>query len=184
MNMQQLLRPVLLLSCTTLLALACSGETSSAAAPPEPSAAVKSFVLATDPGDAVGVVASKKAEGGKDVVVEGRIHEVTSGFAIFKLMDGAMPYCGETDPSDKCDTPWDYCCETKEDRKAQSLLVEMRDAEGRPLATPSLPDLRPCDLVKVRGAIEKDEHGNQVLVASGVFLADRPELPDYVKWPQ
>ena len=53
-----------------------------------------------------------------------------------------------------------------------------------PLATPSLPNTRLLDHVKVTGELTKDEYGNLVLLADGIYRIERPNLPDYVKWPQ
>lgn len=162
---------------------ACSGEAAGATgAPPAPETA--KFVRSADPGAALGVVAAKAKGPQEHVVVEGRVHDITKGFAILKLMDTELDYCGQIDASDKCPTPWDYCCDSKEVRIAKSLLVELRGPDGRPLSTPSLPELRLCDLVKVSGRIDADEHGNLVLVADGYYRAERPSLPDYVQWPQ
>lgn len=167
----------------SLLFPACSGDAAGAtSAPPNPEAT--KFVRSADPGTALGVVAAKAKGAQEHVVVEGRLHEIVQGLAILKLMDTELDYCGQIDESDKCPTPWDYCCDTKEERLAKSLLVELRGADGRPLSTPSLPELRLCDLVKVSGRLDKDEHGNLVLVADGYYRAERPTLPDHVKWPQ
>ena len=46
-----------------------------------------------------------------------------------------------------------------------------------------MPGTRLCDLVKVTGELVVDDNGNPVLVADGLFQVERPELPDYVKWP-
>ena len=67
---------------------------------------------------------------------------------------------------------------------AGSLLVEARDDAGKPIQTPALPNLRLLDKVKVTGKLTKDDFGNLVLLASGMFRSDRPLAPDYVKWPE
>ncbi len=164
---------------------ACSNDEGAegAAAPAAASAAVQALVLGSDPGEAVGVVAAKQAGASGRVVVEGRVHDITKGFAMLKLMDTSMEYCGQVDADDGCKTPWDYCCDAKAARVAHSLLVEFRGASGRPLTTPTMPGTRLCDLVKVTGELVVDDHGNPVLVADGLFRVERPELPDYVKWP-
>lgn len=166
------------LSLLSLLA-ACSGEQPvSQPSPNHPT------VLQQDPGAALGVVAAKAAGPAAQVVVEGRVHDVTKGFAVLKLMDVELDYCGQVNKEDKCATPWDYCCDTPEDRLQKSLLVEVRGADGKPITTDVLPSARLCDLVKVRGKLEKDAFDNLVLIADGVFLVERPTLPDYIEWPQ
>jgi hypothetical protein len=169
----------LMLALTACNHEAAGGKQESQAAP-----AVQQVMLAKDPGAALSVNEAK-AGGAKDhVVVQGRIAKIVKGHAVFQLMDLSLPYCGEKNTEDKCDKPWDYCCETPEARTANSLLVEVRSADGTPVATPALPDLRLVDAVKVTGQLTVDEHGNHVLVATGLFRTQRPTLPAYVKWPE
>ena len=172
------------LTLSLLTALTACSEQSNGPKQAPPSAAAARLALTADPGAATGVVATKAKGPQEHIVVEGRVHEITKGFAILKLMDTALDYCGQIDKSDNCPTPWDYCCDTKDDRIANSLLIEFRGDDGQPLTTPSLPNTRLCDLVKVTGKLTKDEFGNLVVVADGIYQVERPELPDYIKWPQ
>lgn len=177
-----MLKQSLALSLLAVLA-ACSKQALETTDAPAATATAK-FELSADPGAATSVVKAK-ADGAKDhVVVEGRIYDITKGFAVLKLMDMELDYCGEVNKEDTCPTPWDYCCDQKEVRLAHSLLVEARGEDGTPLMTPTLPGLRLCDQVKVAGKLVVDEHGNHLLVASGWYRVERPTLPDYVKWPQ
>lgn len=177
------LRSCVTLTLSLLLFAGCSAEGAKQPPAPQAAAAVAKMVLAADPGDAIGVVAAKESGEAAKVVVEGRVHDMVKGFAVLKLMDTALHYCGQVDAED-CETPWDYCCDSPDRRKQHSLLVEFRDAAGKPIATPAMPNARHCDLVKVRGEMTVDEHGSHVLVADGIFQVERPELPDFVKWPQ
>lgn len=195
---KNLMSPLSALLCLTLLAASCgsdAGDTNAAgdsngskptASNPDGGAAdaISKFVLADDPGDAIGVVAAKEAGPAEDVVVHGRVQAITKGFAMLTLIDEELAYCGQVNKEDKCSTPWDYCCDSSEERKRNSVLVELRGADGKPLAVPAIPGVRLLDLLEVTGDLQKDEHGNLVLVADGVYRAERPELPDYVKWPQ
>jgi hypothetical protein len=169
--------------CSLVLA-ACGGDPPTGApASTDVAAAVQKLVLAADPGEAQAVQAAKAAGARDRAVVFGRIANIVPGYAVFTLMDTSLPYCGETNTEDGCKTPWDYCCENTATRTANALLVEARDADGKPLQTPMLPDLRLLDAVKVTGRLTKDEHGNQVLLADGLFRTGRPTLPDDLHWP-
>ena len=161
---------------------ACSAEAlpTPAAAP---SAAVAALMLHAAPSGALPVLAAKQAGVADKVTVTGRIHGIVKGLAAFTLMDPSLAYCGEKH-AEGCKTPWDYCCETKAVRVQSQLAIEARGADGNPLATPSLGDLRLLDRVSVTGKLEKDSHGNLVLVASGWFREQRPTLVDGLRWPE
>ncbi len=174
----------LFLSPLVLLLTACGGTTGTATiTPPKASPDVVARMLSSDPGAAVSVVNAKQ-DGPQDrVTVHGRIFLTVKDMAVFSIMDTSLPYCGEVNKEDNCKTPWDYCCD-KDKIAANALLVELRNADGKPLATPALPDLRLLDEVKVTGQLTKDEHGNFTLNAEGVFKVARPSLPDGLRWPQ
>jgi hypothetical protein len=165
------------------LLCACGGEPPNGIPKQSASPEVQKLVLAADPGEAIGVVDAKVAGPADKVVVVGRIADIVAGKVMFTLMDTELPYCGEKNPEDNCKTPWDYCCD-KPKKTANSIIVEARSADGKPLATPALPDLRQVDKIKVTGKLTKDEYGNFTLVATGLFRVERPKLPDYVIWPQ
>lgn len=171
-----------LVPLAALLLHACSrsDRTDAPAAAPE----LLRFMATEDPGPALSVTAARQQVPGEPVLVVGRIAHVVGGVAAFTLMDQELPYCGEADSTDDCRTPWDYCCETPATRREKSLLVEVRAADGRPIATPALPDMRLLDLVKVRGRITIDQHDNQVLVADALYRATRPQLRDGLRWPK
>jgi hypothetical protein len=170
------------------LVAACGGGSNQSVAPapsaPPADAALQKVVLAADPGPALAVTAAKAKGAAEQVVVTGRVASVVKGFAVFTLMDEALEYCGQVNKEDGCKTPWDYCCDTQQKRTEHSLLVEFRDAKGQPIGTPSLPDTRLLDLLKVRGKLQNDDNGNLVLVADGMFRVQRPELPADVNWPK
>ena len=175
--------PVLVL--TGIALLACSSDNTPSPdrqdAAPNPVAA---HVVAEDLGDATAVAAARAGGATESVTVVGRIADVVDGFAAFTLMDTALPYCGEKNPEDNCDTPWDYCCESPEDKRAHSLLVEIHGADGKPLRASELPDLRLLDMVQVAGRIAVDDQENPVLIADRVHRAARPELKDGLDWPR
>ena len=162
---------------------ACSTDTSRdgvSAKPPAP--AIAALMQAAPPAGAIAVTAAKSAGPADQVVVRGRISEVTTGRAQFEIVDTGLDYCGEKHP-ENCPTPWDYCCHKAETITANTIVVEARGADGQPLATPSLGDLRLLDLVVVSGKLTKDEHGHHILVATGWHREARPTLPAGLRWP-
>ena len=167
-----------------LVVAGCGGNAPTAPPAVVPAApALAKLALTQKPAGAIAVVEAKKAGAADACVVAGRVSNLVPGFAVFTLMDTSLPYCGEKNKEDGCKTPWDYCCDSAETRTANSLLVEVRDANGKPI-TGSLGDLRLLDAVTVAGKLTKDEHGNHVLLATGWFRDARPELPADLRWPQ
>lgn len=165
-----------------VVAAGCGGDAPKPAAPAAAAPELAKLALAARPAGAVSVQEARQAGVADSRTVTGRIANVVPGFAVFTLMDSSLPYCGEKNKEDGCKTPWDYCCESAETRTANSLLVEVRDAKGKPLAG-SLGDLRLLDAVTVIGKLTKDEHGNHVLLATGWHRDARPELPGDLRWP-
>ena len=58
------------------------------------------------------------------------------------------------------------------------------DPSGETIEADSLANLRLLDKIKVKGELIKDEHGNLVLIATGWYRTARPDLPDYIEWPE
>jgi hypothetical protein len=169
--------------CIVLMTFACRGK-EEAKHSPEPDATVARLALMSDPGAALSVKEAKEKGPGEEVVVVGRVKEIVRGYAAFHLIDASLDYCGQKPGTMTDDTPWDYCCETPEVRAAATLIVEVRGPDGRPVAAQSLPLLRLLDLVAVKGKVERDEHGNVAVVASGWFRRERPDLPEGLRWPE
>lgn len=142
------------------------------------------FALAADPGDAQSIADAKAAgPGSKLVVARGRVRDLTKGFAVLKLLETALHSCGEV-TAKGCPTPWNYCCDTPEDRRAHELLVECRGPDIKPVETAGLPDTRPLDLIKARGTLTKNEFDSFVFVADGSWKISWPELPSDLSWPE
>jgi hypothetical protein len=177
---------------TFLLALAlapagCGDAAEKPAAPPAAGrgdASVEALHLAADPGEALAVADAKAKAPLDEAVVVGRIDSIVKGLATMTVVDASLDYCGVGgDPMENCETPWDYCCTAKDAKTANTMTVELVNAGGETLEASELP-LRLLDLVAFRGKLEKDEHGNVTLLATGFFRRDRPKLPDGLRWPQ
>jgi hypothetical protein len=160
--------------------VACGGKEAPAKGGPA-LAVLPQLTLATKPEGAVGVLEARKPDAKDALVVSGRVAAVVSGYAALTLMDLSLPFCGEKG-DDGCKTPWDFCCESRETRTANSLAVEFRDQDGKPIAG-QLDDVRLLDAVTVRGKLVRDEHGNPILLAEGWHRDARPTLPADVRWP-
>ncbi len=153
---------------------ASPGSSAGAAASGLPSG----LFLTSVPESALEVRAAKAAvQQGERVVMRGRIggsvDPFVEGRAIFTLMDVALPSCADN-PDDHCTTPWDYCCETRKDIVAHAATVRVSDAEGHPLRV-SLKGVSGLaglsEVVVVGTVVERDDAGNFVVDASGLFVA-------------
>ncbi len=150
------------------------------------SEATSKYAMPADPKDAISVLEAKKtaaaAASKKDVVVVGRIKDMTPGFAAFTLTDLSLKYCGEGEGGDdRCETPWDYCCEDPKDISAATIAVAVKE-KGEVVALPKIPELRNADLVAVAGTLTKDKD-DIVLEATGWHRRDRPKFGPNVKFP-
>lgn len=130
---------------TTLLAAFCllasckkETATTSTVTPVAPSAEL-SKVLATAPtGEAKDIhTARTTAKPGEEITLTGRIMGNLSPFvpgrAVFIMGDPTiLKACNEM-PGDKCETPWDNCCATAEEKKAATATIQIVGSDGRVL---------------------------------------------------
>lgn len=107
-------------------------------ATPAPSAELSKVLSATPGGEpqAIGIIRDK-VKPGEEVTLSGRImgnsKPFVDGRAVFILGDpGILTPCNEI-PGDGCETPWDTCCETPEDKKKATASIQIIDAGGRVL---------------------------------------------------
>ncbi|MCH7229081.1 hypothetical protein [Haloferula sp. A504] len=108
--------------------------------PPEtgPSAALTAVIEAAPDGEASPIhMARQTIQPGDKVTVSGQVmgneHPFVEGRAAFILGDPAvLTPCNEK-PDDGCETPWDACCDTPEDKKRGTATIQIVDADGRVL---------------------------------------------------
>jgi hypothetical protein len=122
------------------LLASCKEQSRQAAAPAAdtPSSALGA-VLAKNPAanpQAIHTI-RKSAKPGDEITLSGRIMGNDSPFvdgrAVFILGDPELlTPCNEL-PGDECETPWDVCCETPEDKKTGTATIQIVGADGRVL---------------------------------------------------
>jgi hypothetical protein len=109
-------------------------------AKPQAAEALPGNLIATSqPTGAVDVSAAKKtAKDGDSVVIKGRIggqkEPLAANRAIMTVAEMSLPMCDEI-PGDKCPTPWDACCEPTATITAQTVSVQVLDADQHPIKT-------------------------------------------------
>lgn len=137
------------------------------------------YLLAAEPAGAKPVKEVRQAaQDGDEVVIVGRIggnsRPWVEGRAGFQIVDASFKPCNEKD-DDGCRTPWDYCCDAKEDLAKGMATVKVVDDGGQTVAMDArqLLGLKELDTVVVRGRAKRDEQGNLTVLAAGIHR--RPE---------
>ena len=134
-------RSILCLLPLYLLLVACGKREEAKRSPAEPPAvpAAIAEVLAKSPaGEPKAIHEAKDGlKPGDEVVLTGKVmggaRPFVEGRAAFTLGDPAvLTPCNEI-PGDSCETPWDVCCETPEDKKRATVSIQIIDAGGRVL---------------------------------------------------
>jgi hypothetical protein len=139
-----------------------------------PSADGAKFLLAEEPAGAVPVKAVREAaKDGDEVAIVGRIGGTAKpwvpGRAGFQIVDPSFQPCNEK-PGDTCPTPWDYCCDPKEELVKGMATVKVVDAGGQtvPVDARELLGLKELETVVIRGRAKRDDQGNLTVLAAGV----------------
>ena len=157
-------------------------ETRSTNVPPAQAASAEAvpaaIVLAEAPAGAKDVAALKKeAKPGDEVVLRGRVGGSPSPFvegrASFQLIDTSLKACGEGNPSDKCETPWDFCCEEAKEIAAHSASIQVVGADGKPLRAgmKGVGGLKPLSEVTVKGKVANGSDAGVLIVnATGIHV--------------
>jgi hypothetical protein len=133
-----------LLCALALVSCKQSETTTSSAAQPAavaPSAALKAVIDASVTGEAKAIhTARENAKPGEAIAVTGRIMGAKSPFvdgrAAFILGDPSLLTPCNEQPDDPCPTPWDNCCDSKENKKIGTATIQIVDADGRVLKEP------------------------------------------------
>jgi hypothetical protein len=124
------------------LLLAGCGDPESAAAPgsggaPDTSSLDAVFVAEAPAGARAIHLARADAKPGDELVLSGLVmgaaEPFVAGRAAFVLGDPEkLTPCNQR-PGDGCETPWDVCCESREDKTAGTAAIQVLGADGRVL---------------------------------------------------
>ncbi len=162
-----------------IVIIGCSQERPTTTAPPtsNPALAVdgSKYLLSNEPDDGMNVIKAREAtKDGDQVVIVGRIGGGKSpwieGRAAFFIVDCSLNACSDI-PGDKCDQPWDYCCETHK-LPTSTALVKVVDENGDLMKADARELLKVKELstVVVTGKSQRDDAGNLTILASGVYV--------------
>lgn len=176
----------LLIACSVLL-VSCDKKSTPTAADVSvsgPSPALAAVLAESPVGEAASIVAIRStAKPGDEITVSGRImggkKPFVDGRAAFILGDPeVLTPCNEV-PGDECETPWDACCDSPEDKKRATATIQIIGADGRVLKEPvegvgGLKNLAP---VTVTGKVAEGSSADLLIVnasAIGVAASGQP----------
>ncbi len=174
--MRQTLVFLALLNLPLVVGCGSAGESSATASQEKPiNIDGSKFLLAEEPENAMGVIEAREtAEDGKRLVLVGRIGGSTNpwieGRAAFMLLDASMSVVEEGEECEEGEICNGDCCSNE--RVHCTALVKVVDAEGHLVTIDSreLLGLTESDMVVVAGKAKKDESGNFVMLANGVYV--------------
>jgi len=138
------MKPTLLLLASACLLASCGEKkitatvTDAAKPAAEQSAELKAVLASAPKGDAGEIhTVRESAKPGDEVTIKGRIMGNTKPFvegrSAFILGDPAIISACNDKPGDECDTPWDSCCNTPEEKKKAIATIQIVNGEGRVL---------------------------------------------------
>ncbi len=159
---------------TILFALSLAISEPPATTPPTIPAAVFVETMPKDAKSAGWV--KKNAKKGEKVVMEakigGRAEPFVKNRASFMVADRSLKSCNEIE-GDTCEKPWDYCCEPSESKKANMLIVQVVDAEGKLIKCDAkgVHGLEPLAIVVIEGTVSNiDDKGNCTVDAKQIWV--------------
>jgi hypothetical protein len=130
----------LALAATCLLVSCGENETSEISTPAAaaPSSELQSVLAAAPAGDAQEIhLIRTTAKPGDEITISGKImgnaKPFVEGRAAFTVADPSIITPCNENPDDACDTPWDACCDTKEQKLIGLASVQVLGSDGRVL---------------------------------------------------
>ncbi len=105
----------------------------------------------------------------------GNVKPFVEGRAAFILADPSLITACSDNPGDECDTPWDACCDTSEDKKKAIATIQIVNTDGRVLkqgieGTGGLVNLA---TVTVSGKVAEGSAGDVLIVNANALRVDR-----------
>lgn len=151
------------------------GDVAAPHAATKPIASAAAYLLPDEPDGAIGVIeARESAKDGEEIVVVGQIggssHPWIDGRAAFTLLDASMSVVAEGEECSGEQICMGDCC--RAERVCCTTLVKVINDAGEliPVDARNLLGVTAEDTVVIRGKAKKDEKGNFLVVASGVYI--------------
>jgi len=169
------------ITCLALIAallVSCekSEKTVSTPATSGPSAALSAVLAASPTGDPKPIhLVRSTAKPGDEITISGKVmgneKPFVDGRSAFILGDPEVLTACNENPDDKCETPWDVCCDSPEDKKRGIATIQVVGADGRVLKEPieNVGGLVKLATVTVSGKVaEGSSPDNLVITATAI----------------
>lgn len=173
--------PLILISLLAIASCDRPESTTETAAPIENSTALTAIFTDVAAGEPVVIhEARKTAKPGDRLLIKGRVMGSVSPFvegrAAFVLGDGEiLTACSDMGEDDHCETPWDACCDTKENLRDGTATIQVTGPDGRVLkeGIEGVQGLNKLSRVVIEGVVaEGSSPENFVINATVIDVAD------------
>lgn len=177
------MKPIRLLALPLFLLLATckpAAEAPGAGAVAAP-AGVLGRVVGTAPSGEARSIGEVKASAkpGEEVTLKGRVmgnlKPFVDGRAAFILADPAVIAACSDNPSDQCETPWDSCCHTPEEKKKAIVTIQVVGDDGRVLkqGIEGVGGVAKLATLTVTGKVAEGSQGDTLIINATAIQAGR-----------
>ena len=119
------------------------------------------------------------AKPGDEITINGKImgnaNPFVEGRSVFILGDKAVLTACNDIEGDECETPWDNCCDSKEDKKRGIATVQVVGADGRVLKEPieGINGLAKLADVTVTGTVAEGSSADLLIINAKAIRANK-----------
>lgn len=171
---------ILLAACSSLAFISCGKKSESETSnPPATSAGLEAVTLKSTPADAKSIaeVRSASITPGTTITLKAKVmgsdNPFVAGYAVVLLGDPDKLTSCDIKHGDRCATPWDVCCDDKDDVKNFTATIQVVDAEGKLIkqGLKGFQGMKELSHLVVTGSIAEGSNANNLLInATGIFV--------------
>lgn len=141
-------------------------------------AAVKAVLASSPKGEPAAIhLIRESTKAGDEVTIKGRIMgnatPFVEGRSAFIFADTAILHACNDNPGDECETPWDSCCNSPEEKKKGIATIQIVGEDGRVLREPleGVSGLSKLATVTVTGTVAKGSSPDSLIVNASAIRA-------------
>ena len=169
-----------------ILLSSCQEKENPVAAPPSDKATLQAVFVNSPPPDALQInEARKDPTPGRQITLSGEImgnkHPLVDNRAILTLGDPTVITPCNRRPDDLCKTPWDVCCDDKDDIKRSIATIQVLDARGKVLKQGfrGINGIKELTYLTITGTIAEGSNPDNLLVnATAIHVAAESPYKD------